>query len=70
MAEEDEGLPRAIGRPATGALQHIGIKRLDQVAKMSEAELLRIHGVGPKAVRILKEVLAERGHALRADDPD
>ena len=67
MTAEDASLPRAIGRPATGALHNIGIDRLDQVATLSEAELLQIHGVGPKAVRILKEVLAERGMTFRDD---
>lgn len=68
MTATDDGLPRAIGRPATGALQHIGIDRLEQVAALTEAELLAVHGVGPKAVRILREALAEQGMAFR-DDP-
>jgi hypothetical protein len=31
---------------------------------MSERELLAVHGVGPKAVRILSESLAARGQTL------
>ncbi len=61
-------LPREIGGPATGALAGVGIESLEQLTALTEEELLGIHGVGPKAVRILRETLAERGLAFR--DPD
>ncbi|SEE97047.1 hypothetical protein [Ruania alba] len=51
----------AIGRPATRALTAAGITSLDQVATRTEAELLAMHGVGPRAVRLLGEALTERG---------
>lgn len=54
-------LPKAIGRPATQALAGAGITTLDQVAVLTEAELLAMHGVGPKAVRILGEALSATG---------
>lgn len=54
----------AIGRPATRALAAAGITSLDQVATRSEAELLALHGVGPRAVRILVESLTARGQTL------
>jgi NAD-dependent DNA ligase len=53
-----------IGAPATGALIHAGYTRLEQLTKFSEKELLALHGVGPKAVRILREALAEKGLAF------
>ncbi|GAA1425102.1 hypothetical protein GCM10009640_22880 [Agrococcus citreus] len=59
------GLPR-IGRPATGALLAQGVTTLEQVAQWREAELLAVHGVGPKAVAILREALAEAGLGFRA----
>ncbi|MBO1330179.1 MmcQ/YjbR family DNA-binding protein [Streptomyces sp. VRA16 Mangrove soil] len=59
-------LPGGIGRPATRALLGAGIDTLDRVARHSEAELLALHGVGPKAVRVLKEELAGHGLTLRA----
>ena len=58
-------LPR-IGAPATRALAAVGVTRLSEVARWSEAELLALHGVGPRAVRIRGEALAERGLALRS----
>ena len=60
----DEELPK-IGAPATRALESIGISRLDQVADRTIAELLALHGFGPKALRILEVALAARGQSLR-----
>ncbi|MEU4766013.1 hypothetical protein AB0H12_22410 [Actinosynnema sp. NPDC023794] len=50
-------LPEGIGRPATRALTAIGVTTLAQVARLSDAELLAVHGVGPKAVRVLRAAL-------------
>lgn len=65
----DGGLPRAIGAPATRALHGAGYTRLEQLAAVSEAELLKLHGVGPRAIRILREALAERGLAFAETGP-
>lgn len=74
MAEADSAepgevgdLPRSIGRPAAQALAGAGITSLAEVANRSEKEISALHGVGPKAVRILAEALAERGLALQSD---
>lgn len=64
-AATETGLP-AIGRPATRALAMVGVSRLEQVARFSRAELLAMHGVGPKAVGILEEALRARKLSLRA----
>lgn len=47
----------AIGRPATRALADAGVTTLAQVAAVPREELLSLHGVGPKAVRVLDEAL-------------
>lgn len=60
-----EAFPAAMGKPANAALVAAGITTLEQVAERSERELLALHGVGPKAVRILRALLAERGRSLR-----
>jgi len=57
--------PRAMGRPANAALVTRGVTTLAQVAHCSESELLSLHGVGPKAIRILKEELARIGLAMK-----
>jgi hypothetical protein len=64
-AGEVGDLPKAIGRPATQALISAGITTLTQVAQLTEAELLAMHGVGPKAVRILQEALSATGRPLK-----
>jgi hypothetical protein len=59
-----EGFPRGIGRPATGALLAAGYTDLTQLGGVPAAELLRLHGMGPKAVSILREALEAQGLSL------
>lgn len=63
MSEETE-LPTSMGNVARRALAQQGLTRLDQFDGASERALLAIHGVGPKAVRILREHLESLGAAL------
>lgn len=53
-------LPR-IGRPANSALLVEGLLTLKDVAKFGTRRLSELHGVGPKAIRIVKEECAARG---------
>jgi predicted flap endonuclease-1-like 5' DNA nuclease len=53
-----------IGRPANSALLAAGITTLTQVAASSRRDLLAMHGVGPKAIRILEAALTERGQTF------
>jgi len=57
--------PKSIGRPAHAALTNLGITTLWQLTTYTEKELLAIHGVGPKAIRILKEQLEKNDLALK-----
>lgn len=50
-----------IGRPAHSALIAAGIGSLAQVAACTRSQLLAMHGVGPKAVRILEAALEAQG---------
>ena len=58
-----EAIPR-IGAPATRALASIGVTSLDQLAGRSRSELARLHGMGPKALGIIEDALAQRGRHL------
>ena len=60
-----DGLHRAIGRPATAALSAAGYTNLTQLDGVPARDLLAMHGVGPKAVAVLRRVLEERGLSLR-----
>lgn len=54
-----------MGKVAPRELAVNGITRFEQLTQMTERELLAIHGVGPKAIRILREELQSRGLSLR-----
>lgn len=57
----DSHLPKAIGQPAQRAFAGVGIENLRDFARFSEAELLALHGVGPRAIRIIRAALDEYG---------
>jgi hypothetical protein len=59
-------VPPSIGKPALRALAAAGISTLDDVAKWQESELAALHGVGPKALGILKAALGAQGLSFRA----
>jgi DNA-directed RNA polymerase alpha subunit len=56
--------PKGVGAPARRALANAGFDHLDQLSRTTERELAALHGMGPKALRILGEALAERGLAF------
>ena len=61
-------LPR-IGAPATRALATIGVTRLGQLTAHRAVDLLALHGIGPRAIGLLRQALAEQGLSLRHDNP-
>ncbi len=60
-------LPPGMGKPALRAFETAGITTLAEAAAHSEAELASLHGVGPMALRVLREALARRGMAFHLD---
>ena len=50
-----------LGRPANRALLQADVTTLSEIANHSRKELLALHGVGPRAIRLLDAALAERG---------
>lgn len=66
--EPESDLPQSIGRTARQVLALAGYTRLAQLTAVSEAELLRLHGVGPKAIRLLREALAAQSLAFAERD--
>ncbi|WP_241779674.1 DNA-binding protein [Streptomyces natalensis] len=61
LTEPSDGIPPQVGAPARRALERAGYLRLSQLAGASEAELRRLHGMGPKALGILRDALAAQG---------
>lgn len=60
MTVDSNDLPEIIGKPALRALSAAGIKTLKQVSRLSNKELLALHGVGPKAIDILRRAVKEQ----------
>lgn len=54
--DDSSALP-PIGKPATRALAEAGIHTLDDLRDRDVNELASLHGVGPKAIRLLREAL-------------
>ena len=56
-----------IGAPATRALEAAGYTNLKQLTKVTESEIAQLHGMGPKALRILHEALKAQGLSFKQD---
>jgi DNA uptake protein ComE-like DNA-binding protein len=54
-------IPVGIGQPAMRALATADITNLEQFTRISKDELLKLHGVGPKAIRMISEAMEEKG---------
>jgi alpha-glucosidase len=65
LALLESPLPTTIGQTATRVLELAGVTTLEGVSAYTERELLDLHGVGPKAVRILREALDAEGLEFR-----
>ena len=57
-------MPSGLSAPAQRALAAAGITRLEQFTTISEAELMNLHGMGPKAIETIKQSLRENGLAF------
>lgn len=60
----ESNLPK-IGQPATRALAGAGIQKLEQLTRFSETEIMQLHGMGPKALGLLRQALADRGLSFK-----
>jgi hypothetical protein len=66
QGSRDSDLPAKLSQPARRALDLAGYTRLDQIAKLSEDEILALHGVGPKTIVELRSALAAKGLSFAA----
>jgi len=53
-------IPRRVGAPARRAFDAAGYKTLEELLAADEDDLLALHGVGPRAIRILREEAQDR----------
>jgi hypothetical protein len=66
LEQLESDLPGGLAAPARRALIGAGVWSLEQVAAFSAAELSKLHGIGPNAVRQLQQALENRGLGFRS----
>ncbi|MCM3671038.1 RNA polymerase alpha subunit C-terminal domain-containing protein [Mesobacillus maritimus] len=59
------GFLSKLSAPARNALVHEGIDTLQKLSKYSEKEILKIHGIGPASLPIMRTSLAEEGLSFK-----
>ena len=64
----EHDFPEGLAQPALRALRSAGYTRLVQLTKVKEADLLKLHGMGPKAIGLLRSALEADGRSFA--DPD
>jgi Bacterial RNA polymerase, alpha chain C terminal domain len=57
-------LPK-LSAPAHRALAGAGISNLKQLSKFTEADIKKLHGIGPNAIKELQAALKAKGLAFR-----
>ena len=65
---QESDLPIALGKPAQRALTEAGYRQLAQLAEVSEAQLMQLHGIGPKAFTQLRSALRAKGLSFAAGE--
>lgn len=61
MTRAAHELPTSLGSPAIRALTGAGFTRLAELSTATESEILALHGMGPKAVARLRDLMAAEG---------
>jgi hypothetical protein len=64
MGTEATDLPK-LAAPARRALLGAGYTRLEHLTKVKESDVMKLHGMGPNAMRVLRNALQERGLSFR-----
>lgn len=69
MAEKrnTDAWPDKLSSPARRALANAGFTRLEELTRVREQDLAKLHGMGPKALAQLKAALTERGLGFKRD---
>lgn len=60
-----QGFMSLLSAPARRALENNGITSLDELAKYSEKEILKLHGMGPASMPKLRSALHEAGLSFK-----
>ncbi len=63
--EIKEGLFSKLSGPARRALENAGIFTPEQLAQRSEKDILKLHGMGPASLPVLRNALKLKGLSFR-----
>ena len=61
LGDQQSDFPPKLAAPARRALAGAGYTRLEQLTRVTEADLMKLHGMGPKAMTQLRQALADAG---------
>jgi DNA-directed RNA polymerase alpha subunit len=64
MGTEEINLPK-LAAPARRALEGAGYTRLEDLTKVTESEVMKLHGMGANAMQVLRNALKECGLSFR-----
>ncbi|MCC7450077.1 MAG: DNA-binding protein [Anaerolineae bacterium] len=70
--QPDQGesdLPKGLSAPARRALTGAGYTRLEQLTVVTEADIKKLHGIGPNAIKQLRLALEANGLSFAAGKP-
>jgi len=65
-SQPDDNLPK-LSAPARRALAAVGVTQLEHLTSHTEREIKNLHGMGPSGMKELREALAQKGLAFKAD---
>ncbi|MFD1957370.1 RNA polymerase alpha subunit C-terminal domain-containing protein [Paenibacillus thailandensis] len=60
----ESGFLSRLSSPARRALEHNGITTLQKLSAYTEREILKLHGIGPSSMPILRNALQSEGLAF------
>lgn len=59
-----------LAAPARRALASLGVSKLQEIGKYSEADIQQLHGIGASALKRLKDAMATAGVSFKTNDLD
>jgi hypothetical protein len=64
MEAQESDLPK-LAAPARRALLAAGYTRLEDLTRVKESDVMKLHGMGANAMRVLRDALEQRGLSFR-----
>ncbi|XID91906.1 RNA polymerase alpha subunit C-terminal domain-containing protein [Paenibacillaceae bacterium WGS1546] len=62
----ETGFLSRLSNPARRALEHEGITTLQELSRFTEREILRLHGMGPRSMPVLRDALQSQGLSFKS----